>query len=62
MVATQPDHWHYHPKSDETFLVIEGGLVIEFEHGEIQLAQGQMTTIPLDFVTVLVRWAGGPSI
>jgi mannose-6-phosphate isomerase-like protein (cupin superfamily) len=43
---TEPFHWHSHPNSDETFLVIEGGLVIEFEQGEIQLAEGQMTTIP----------------
>ena len=43
---TQPYHWHSHRNSDETFLVIEGGLVIEFEHGEIQLAPGQMTTVP----------------
>ena len=43
---TKPFHWHSHPNSDETFLVIEGVLVIEFEHGEIQLAKGQMTTIP----------------
>jgi mannose-6-phosphate isomerase-like protein (cupin superfamily) len=43
---TQPYHWHSHPNSDETFLVIEGGLVIEFEHGEIQLSPGQMTTVP----------------
>lgn len=42
---TQPYHWHSHPNSDETFLVIEGGLVIEFEHGEIQLAPGQMATV-----------------
>jgi mannose-6-phosphate isomerase-like protein (cupin superfamily) len=42
---TQPYHWHCHPNSDEAFLVIEGGLVIEFEHGEIQLAPGQMTTV-----------------
>ena len=45
-VMTQPYHWHSHPNSDETFLVIEGGLVIEFEHGQIQLARGQMTTVP----------------
>ncbi len=44
-VMTQPYHWHFHPNSDETFLVIEGGLVIEFEHGEIQLAAGQMATV-----------------
>jgi mannose-6-phosphate isomerase-like protein (cupin superfamily) len=43
---TRPYHWHLHPNSDETFLVIEGGLVIEFEHGEIRLAPGQMTTVP----------------
>jgi mannose-6-phosphate isomerase-like protein (cupin superfamily) len=42
---TQPYHWHSHPNSDETFLVIEGGLVIEFERGD-QLAPGQMTTVP----------------
>jgi mannose-6-phosphate isomerase-like protein (cupin superfamily) len=43
-MMTQPYHWHSHPNSDETFLVIEGGL--EFEYGEIQLASGQMTTVP----------------
>jgi mannose-6-phosphate isomerase-like protein (cupin superfamily) len=43
---THPYHWHSHPNSDETFLAVEGGLVIEFEHGEIQLAPGQMTTVP----------------
>jgi mannose-6-phosphate isomerase-like protein (cupin superfamily) len=45
-VMTEAYHWHSHPNSDEAFLVIEGGLVIEFEHGEIQLAPGQMTTVP----------------
>ncbi len=43
---TQPYHWHSHPNSDETFLVVEGGLIIEFEHGEINLVRGQMVTIP----------------
>jgi len=43
---TGPYHWHSHPNSDETFLVVEGGLFIEFEQGELQLAPGQMTTIP----------------
>lgn len=42
---TQPYFWHSHPNSDETFLALEGGLIIEFEHGEIQLAPGQMTTV-----------------
>lgn len=46
---TQPYYWHYywhsHPNSDETFLAVAGGLVIESEHGEIQLAPGQMATV-----------------
>lgn len=42
---TQPYYWHSHPNSDETFLAVEGGLVIEFENGEIQLAPGQMVTV-----------------
>ena len=44
-VMTGPYHWHSHPNSDETFLVVEGGLVIEFEHGEISLSPGQMITV-----------------
>lgn len=42
---TEPYPWHCHPNSDETFLAVEGGLVIEFEHGEIQLFPGQMATV-----------------
>jgi mannose-6-phosphate isomerase-like protein (cupin superfamily) len=30
---TEPYHWHFHPNSDETFLVIEARLSIEFESG-----------------------------
>jgi mannose-6-phosphate isomerase-like protein (cupin superfamily) len=45
-VMTQPYHWHLHPNSDETFLVIEGGLNIEFEDGMLELGPGQMVTVP----------------
>lgn len=45
-VMTQPYHWHLHPNSEEIFLVIEGGLIIEFDHGELQLSSGQMATVP----------------
>ena len=37
-VMTQPYPWHLHPNSDETFLVIEGRLNIEFEDGTLELA------------------------
>ena len=43
---TEPYHWHFHPNSDETFLVIEGRLSIEFESGSIELDPGQLVTIP----------------
>lgn len=39
-------HWHSHPNSDETFLVMEGGLSIEFEAGSLELEPGQMVTVP----------------
>lgn len=45
-VMTQPYHWHAHPNSDETFLVIDGRLKIEFENGSLELGPGQMTTVP----------------
>lgn len=45
-VMTQPYHWHFHPRSDETFLVIEGRLKIEFENGSLELGPGQMATVP----------------
>jgi mannose-6-phosphate isomerase-like protein (cupin superfamily) len=44
-VMTHPFGWHHHPDSDETFLVIEGELVISFEEGEVVLAPGEMLTV-----------------
>jgi mannose-6-phosphate isomerase-like protein (cupin superfamily) len=43
---TEPYHWHFHPNSDETFLVIEGRLSIEFENGSVELDPGQLITVP----------------
>jgi mannose-6-phosphate isomerase-like protein (cupin superfamily) len=43
---TDPYHWHFHPNSDETFLVLEGRLAIEFEIGTVELDPGQLLTIP----------------
>ena len=39
--------WHYHPQSDELFVVIEGCLVIDLEGGrELRLHPWQSVTIP----------------
>lgn len=45
-VMTESYHWHYHPNSDETFLVIEGEVLIDLETETIELQPGQLFTIP----------------
>ena len=58
---SEPYHWHFHPNSDETFLVIEGCLAIEFESGSIELDPGQLITIPRG-VRHRTRPVGGRSV
>lgn len=38
--------WHLHPNSDETFIVMEGTLVIETKDKVLDLLPGQLATIP----------------
>lgn len=39
--------WHYHPKSDELFIVVEGCLAIDLEgEQELRLHQWESVTIP----------------
>lgn len=45
-VMTEPFYWHYHPNSDETFLVMEGILCIDLEDRTVELSPGQLFTIP----------------
>jgi mannose-6-phosphate isomerase-like protein (cupin superfamily) len=45
-VMTEPFYWHHHPNSDETFLVIEGIVCIDLEDRVVELAPGQLFTIP----------------
>ena len=45
-VMTGAYHWHRHPESDETFLVTEGILRLETEHGTHELGPGQLLTVP----------------
>jgi len=45
-VMTEQFAWHRHPDSDETFLCVDGELVIEFEDGEVSVAPGQLVTVP----------------
>ncbi|HLH03688.1 MAG TPA: cupin domain-containing protein [Bryobacteraceae bacterium] len=42
---TEPYVWHYHPDSDESFLALEGGLLIDFEDGTVELLPGHMITV-----------------
>lgn len=38
--------WHKHDDTDETFLVLEGRLIIETMEGDLTLEKGQMVVIP----------------
>jgi mannose-6-phosphate isomerase-like protein (cupin superfamily) len=45
-VMDAPYPWHFHPNSDETFVAVEGALIIEFEEGAVELRAGQLLTVP----------------
>lgn len=38
--------WHDHSETDETFLVLEGRLRIEFEDGGVELGPGELYVVP----------------
>ena len=47
LVKIQNDFtWHKHDDTDETFLVIEGKIGIEFEDETIELSAGEMIVVP----------------
>ena len=38
--------WHSHADTDETFIVLEGALRIDFRDGAVQLGAGEMFVVP----------------
>jgi mannose-6-phosphate isomerase-like protein (cupin superfamily) len=38
--------WHHHQDTDETFIVIDGVLRIEFRDGTVELSAGEMFVVP----------------
>lgn len=38
--------WHSHPDTDETFIVLEGQLHIDFRDGRVSIASGEMFVVP----------------
>lgn len=38
--------WHAHEDTDETFLVLDGELTIEFRDGSVQLRAGDLFVVP----------------
>ena len=38
--------WHTHAETDETFIVVEGVLNIEFRDGSVRLEAGEMFVVP----------------
>ena len=45
-VMTQSFYWHRHPNSDETFLVLEGELLLDIGEKAFTLTRGEMMTVP----------------
>ena len=38
--------WHDHQETDETFIVLEGNLRIDFRDGSVNIAEGEMYVVP----------------
>jgi mannose-6-phosphate isomerase-like protein (cupin superfamily) len=38
--------WHSHPETDETFIVLEGTLVMNFRDRKVEVRAGEMIVIP----------------
>ena len=38
--------WHHHEGTDETFIVLEGEMRIDFRDGAVQLSAGEMFVVP----------------
>jgi mannose-6-phosphate isomerase-like protein (cupin superfamily) len=38
--------WHSHADTDETFIVLEGELRIDFRDGAVKIGQGEMYVVP----------------
>jgi mannose-6-phosphate isomerase-like protein (cupin superfamily) len=38
--------WHRHPETDETFIVIEGTLVMNLRDGRVEVGAGEMIVTP----------------
>jgi mannose-6-phosphate isomerase-like protein (cupin superfamily) len=38
--------WHSHPDTDETFIIIEGKLVMNFRDRKVEVLAGEMIVIP----------------
>ncbi|KWK80728.1 cupin domain-containing protein [Burkholderia ubonensis] len=38
--------WHHHADTDETFIVLEGRLRIDFRDGAVELGPGEMAVVP----------------
>ncbi len=45
-LMTEPYFWHLHPNSDETFIGVEGTVLIDLEDRRIELNAGQIFTVP----------------
>ena len=63
LVRLQGDFiWHDHKHTDETFIVLEGVLRIDFRDGAVQLSAGEMFVVPKGVEHKPLRRARGQAI
>jgi mannose-6-phosphate isomerase-like protein (cupin superfamily) len=49
-VMTSGYPWHRHPNSDETFIVMDGTLVLETQEKVLHLGPGHIATVPANVI------------
>ncbi len=38
--------WHSHPDTDETFIILDGTMIMHFRDGIVEVSRGEMIVIP----------------
>ncbi len=38
--------WHSHPDTDETFIILDGSMAMNFRDGRVEVQRGEMIVIP----------------
>jgi quercetin dioxygenase-like cupin family protein len=60
LTAGQEVPWHFHSDVTDTFLCMQGPMVIHTRHGDIELSPGEMASVPARRAHRVTGKDGGP--